>query len=84
MSKDNRLSGMDVRYGGRTIRFEIIVNTDAPEDVLRQRLLQLRRVARGARMDMTIATAGEVPADQARGLWDALIAAAHKKVEDES
>lgn len=80
--KNPKLAGMDVRYGGRLVRFEILVNTDAPEDVVQQRLLQLQRVARGARRDMAVASASVIP--DATSVWWDLIRAAREKVEGES
>ena len=65
-SRDSRLEGMDVRYGGRTLEIRVYLNTDEePQEVI----LRLDPVARGPRLVRAMFAARLVPAEHALPLW---------------
>lgn len=55
--KDPRLQGMEIRYGGRTLVFHVLVNTDEDAE---QVVWRLRRAAPGPKQVMTL-VAGRKP-----------------------
>lgn len=77
MSDDPRLRGMEVRYGGRTLRLEIFINTDEAPEAVAERLAP---AARGPRRDMAVTAISEVPVAEAMVFWSKMIAAAHEHV----
>lgn len=55
--KDPRLQGMEIRYGGRTLSFDVLVNTDEePEAVA----LKVKAKAPGPKQVMTLVAAREM------------------------
>ncbi len=65
-SRDSRLDGMDVRYGGRTLEIRVYLNTDEePHDVV----ARLDPAARGPRRVRSMFAARLVEEALARPLW---------------
>jgi hypothetical protein len=57
MSDDPRLKGMEVRYGGRSVKFDVFVFTAVAAARLRGLAERIRLAAAGERLDMTIVAA---------------------------
>ena len=77
---DPRLQGMDVRYGGRTLRVEILINTDESESVVAQRV---QAAAKGPKACMAVVSVGTCDPDEAAVVWERLIAASRAHVNRE-
>lgn len=61
-----------MRFKGRTLKIEILVNTDDPvEDVA----ARISAAARGPRHDMSVVSVGEVSAEVARPVFEMAIEA---------
>lgn len=67
--KDPRLQGMEIRYGGRTLSFEVMVNTDEdPERVA----WRIKKMAPGPKQAMTIVAARKPgPLEITDPIWEA-------------
>ena len=73
---DPRLSGSDVRYGGRTLQ----VTTDEDERVV---ALRVQEAAKGPGKRMVLVTAGILNEEQSHRLWHIAAEAAADTVEKE-
>lgn len=62
----------EMRFKGRTLKIEILVNTDDQAVDVAERV---NRAARGPRMDMSVVSVGEVPAEAARSAFEMAFAA---------
>lgn len=66
--KDPRLKGMDIRYGGRTLSFQVFVNTDEEAEPVAWRI---KAKAPGPKQVMTIVAAEEPrPPEITAPLWE--------------
>lgn len=69
----NRAKGigdLEVRHGGRTLDFKVLVNTDEPiEEVLRR----IKQAAQGPNLSMTMVAGGELEPGDAVKVWEALL-----------
>lgn len=85
LGSDARLQGAELRYGGRTVMFQVLLNTDADEAELFRRVEALKRsaVLRGPKLDMVIVAVSEVDSEQAAGLWSATFGAMEDYVKRE-
>ncbi len=65
-----------VRYNGRTLKIDVLINTDEPvEDVV----ARIQSAARGPKQCMALLGGGEVDADTAKKIWaDLLPAVTHQ------
>lgn len=77
---DPRLSGSDVRYGGRTLQVTAYVNTDEDERVV---ALRVQEAAKGPGKRMVLVTAGILNEEQSHRLWHIAAEAAADTVEKE-
>jgi hypothetical protein len=77
---DPRMSGADVRYGGRTIQVTVYVNTDEDE---RDVALRIQEAAKGPGQRMVLVAVGLVDEGRARSLWEAAVEAAADTVKRE-
>jgi hypothetical protein len=62
-----------IRYGGRTLKFDILINTDEDQRVVAQRL---HEAAKGPKKAMTLIMATVVDPDEAKVVWDSAAASA--------
>lgn len=76
-----KLEGAEIRYGGRTLELRVYVNTDEAPEVVYERVRHAVKSAPNC--PMTVITCGEVPVDQAEGLWEATIRALEQQAERE-
>jgi negative regulator of replication initiation len=75
----NSFAETTIRFGGRTLEFKVYVNTDESMQAVFERVQKAVKSVPGA--PMTIITAGVVPVEQAKGLWEATIAAMEAEVD---
>lgn len=80
LGADPRLQGMEVRYGGRTLEIRAVINTDREPMAIVE---AVKAAARGPKLDMVVVTAGEVEAEAAANLWDAVMRASEDYVKRE-
>ncbi len=77
---DPRMSGAEIRYGGRTIQITAYVNTDEDELEVLQRV---QEAAKGPGKRMVLVAGGLLPEDQWKLAWETIIGAAADAVDRE-
>lgn len=63
------IQDMSLRYGGRVIRIEVYVNTDADVNKIASKIA---RSARGLRQDAVVVTVSVHDGEQGKALWESL------------
>lgn len=71
----NRSKGIDVgdtevKHGGRTLDFKVLVNTDEP---IEQVLMRIKTAAQGPNLSMAMVAGGELEPEDAVKVWEALL-----------
>jgi hypothetical protein len=71
----NRAKGIDigdleVKHGGRTLDFKVLVNTDEP---IEEVLMRIREAAQGPNLKMVMVAGGELEPADAIKVWEALL-----------
>lgn len=78
---DPRLTGMELRYGGRTLIVTTYLNTDQDAH---EAALRMQEAARGPNADMCIVTVAEVEDRQAAAeMWSTMFEKAERHVKHE-
>lgn len=79
---DPRLTGMELRYGGRTLIVTAYLNTDQDPNAA---ALRVQQAARGENADMCIVTVAEIEdRDAAAKMWSKMFEKAERHVKAES
>lgn len=71
----NRAKGVgigdtEVKHGGRTLDFKVLVNTDEP---IEQVLMRIKTAAQGPNLSMAMVAGGELEPEDAAKVWEALL-----------
>jgi hypothetical protein len=77
---DPRMSGADVRYGGRTVQVTVYVNTDEDENDV---LIRVQEAAKGPSRRMVLAALAMLDEEQARRFWEHAVEAAADTIAKE-
>jgi len=73
MSKNKNKGGvgeLEVKYDGRCLKFEVIINTDEPDFALAERL---QKAASGPGQRMALVMGGVLEPEDAKTVWDKVL-----------
>lgn len=78
--KPKNVGELEVRYDGRCLKFEVLINTDEPDFAVADRL---RKAAAGLGLKMAVVMGGVLDKEDGKLVWEKLLPLMKKESENQ-